>query len=167
VYEQALRKGEIVEDHRRDDDNQLFRKLSRVTRSVDKLGMANGCFDPLEVHHMHVLREGSAMGKIVVALNSDHYVRRTKQREPRRLFMERALSLLAVHGVVMVIGFNEDTPQQLFSRLNPAFVLRGGQKEDDEIVHNVGGCPVITVPVLLDDSQIPLSSTWLHERTYG
>jgi bifunctional ADP-heptose synthase (sugar kinase/adenylyltransferase) len=120
---------------------------------------ANGCFDPLEVHHFHLLQQAGLCGNIVVALNSDDYIRRVKHREPRRLFSERALSLLAIRHVVAVVGFSEDTPIELFRQLQPAMLVRGHSKEQSETAFNLNGCSTLIVPALVNDAGVFLSST--------
>lgn len=119
----------------------------------------NGCFDPLEVHHFHLLRQAGECGNLVMVINSDESILRIKKRPPRRTFMERSLSLLAVRHVVAVVGFHEDTPTETYRHLQPDMVVRGHAKETTEVVHNFEGCSVLVVPMIVNEDGTPLSST--------
>lgn len=119
----------------------------------------NGCFDPPEVHHFHLIRQAGECGSVVMMINSDESIERLKRRPPRRSFEERSLTLLAVRHVVAVIGFHEDTPTEAYRHLLPDLVVRGHAKEVTEVVNNFEGCPVLVVPTLIYEDGTPLSST--------
>lgn len=125
----------------------------------DRVVAVNGCFDPPEVHHFHLLRQAGECGDIVMVINSDESILRIKKRQPRRTFAERALSLLAVRHVVAVVGFHEDTPTEVYRHLRPDLVVRGHAKEQNETINNFEGCSALIVPMLIDEDGTPLSST--------
>ena len=96
----------------------------------------NGCFDVLHKGHAHLLREAATLGDIViVALNSDDSVRRLKgENRPINTLQDRAEMLSYFSSVDWIVSFEEDTPEDLISRLNPDILVKGGDYSPDEIV---------------------------------
>lgn len=124
----------------------------------------NGCFDPMEVHHCCLVQQVGAHGNVVIALNSDLSIERIKGRIPRRSFVERSLSLLALRSVVAVIGFYELSPDELYEALVPDAVARGHAKDGVEVISNYRGCPALIVPTIAGHSDVSLSSTYFQGR---
>jgi D-beta-D-heptose 7-phosphate kinase/D-beta-D-heptose 1-phosphate adenosyltransferase len=96
----------------------------------------NGVFDLLHPGHIRYLqdarREGDAM---IVAVNSDRSVRAIKG-PPRPLTpeYERAEVLAALACVDAVVIFDEDTPQDIISRLQPDVLVKGADWKADAII---------------------------------
>ncbi|HOY68398.1 MAG TPA: D-glycero-beta-D-manno-heptose 1-phosphate adenylyltransferase [Candidatus Ozemobacteraceae bacterium] len=103
-----------------------------------KLNMVftNGCFDILHPGHVSLLQACRAEGDLlVVGLNSDASVRRLKgPTRPFHPFAERAAVLAALSCVDYVIGFDEDTPLELITRLVPKVLVKGGDYTRETIV---------------------------------
>jgi len=86
----------------------------------------NGCFDVLHLGHIKLLEFAYEHGNVFVGLNSDKSVKYNKG--PERPFFDenyRKEMLLAIKYVYDVIIFDEPTPQQLISQLNPNIVIVG------------------------------------------
>jgi D-beta-D-heptose 7-phosphate kinase/D-beta-D-heptose 1-phosphate adenosyltransferase len=110
----------------------------------------NGCFDLLHIGHIRYLEEAKALGGVlVVGVNSDSSVRRLKG--PERPILpegERMEILSGLECVDYVIPFDESTPLELISFLQPDILVKGGDwtKETTvgkELVENLGGEVVI------------------------
>lgn len=102
----------------------------------------NGVFDLLHPGHVSVLdaarREGAAL---VVGVNGDASVQRLKgPSRPVRTSVERATVLAALESVDAVVVFDEDTPLEVVTQLEPDVIVKGGDYTPDTIV----GADVVT-----------------------
>ena len=96
----------------------------------------NGVFDLLHPGHVRYLgdarREGDAL---IVGVNSDRSVRAIKgPMRPVNPEGERAEVLAALACVDAVVIFDEETPQQIVSRLQPDVLAKGADWAMDAIV---------------------------------
>jgi D-beta-D-heptose 7-phosphate kinase/D-beta-D-heptose 1-phosphate adenosyltransferase len=102
----------------------------------------NGVFDLLHPGHVDVLvaarREGD---RLVVGVNSDASVRRLGKGpgRPVRSEGERALVLAALECVDAVVIFDQDTPRELVTRLQPDVIVKGGDYAPESVA---GGAEV-------------------------
>ncbi len=115
--------GRAVETFRRDHERQ-------------KIVFTNGCFDILHVGHIRYLQEAAKLGDVlVIGLNSDASVKRLKGPErPINGELERAEMLGALGFVDYVAIFDEDTPLELITQIQPDVLVKGGDYEPDEVV---------------------------------
>ena len=102
----------------------------------DKIAFTNGCFDLLHPGHLHLLRQAAATAdRLVVGLNSDASVRRLKgDTRPLQRAEQRAAALAAFDLVDAVCIFEEDTPQNLISLLQPDFIVKGGDYKPADVI---------------------------------
>ncbi len=102
----------------------------------DKIAFTNGCFDFLHPGHLHLLRQAAATAdRLVVGLNSDASVRRLKgDTRPLQRAEQRAAALAAFDLVDAVSIFEEDTPQNLISLLQPDFIVKGGDYQPADVI---------------------------------
>ena len=102
----------------------------------DKIAFTNGCFDLLHPGHIHLLRQAAAtVNRLVVGLNSDASVRRLKgDTRPLQRADQRAAALAAFDLVDAVCIFEEDTPQNLISLLQPDFIVKGGDYQPADVI---------------------------------
>jgi D-glycero-beta-D-manno-heptose 1-phosphate adenylyltransferase len=97
----------------------------------------NGAFDLLHPGHVELLeaarREGAAL---IVGLNSDASVRRLGKGVDRPVTPEaaRARVLAGLASVDCVVLFDEDTPLELITRLQPDVLVKGADYSRDAIV---------------------------------
>ena len=94
------------------------------------LAMISGGFDPLHVGHLALIRHATSYGLVVVALNSDDWLRRKKGYT----FMpwgERSRILLALEDIYQVhpVIDTDDTVAEAIREINPDFFLNGGDRE--------------------------------------
>lgn len=96
----------------------------------------NGCFDILHEGHVRYLAEAKTLGdKLIVGLNSDDSVKRTKGvNRPINKEKSRAVVLAALASIDAVIVFEEDTPLQLIANLKPHILVKGGDWKAEDIV---------------------------------
>ena len=98
----------------------------------------NGVFDILHIGHLKLLRHAKTLGKrLVVGINSDSSVKRLKGNlRPINNEQTRKESLLELGFVDEVIVFEEDTPLETITKLEPDIIVKGGDYNFDTVVGN-------------------------------
>ena len=101
-----------------------------------KLVFTNGCFDLLHVGHIRYLQEARKLGDyLIIGLNSDKSVKKIKgSLRPIIPETERAEVLAALESVSFVVLFDEDTPYELISAIQPDVLVKGGDWKGNDIV---------------------------------
>jgi D-glycero-beta-D-manno-heptose 1-phosphate adenylyltransferase len=124
-------------------------------RQPGPIVFTNGVFDLLHPGHVELLeaarREGAAL---VVGLNSDASVRRLGKGADRPVTPEaaRARVLAGLAAVDCVVLFEEDTPLELITRLQPDVLVKGADYPraaivGADLVESRGG-RVVRVPLV-------------------
>lgn len=110
--------------------------IADLKRSGKKIVFTNGCFDILHFGHISYLREAKSYGDIlVVGLNSNESVRRLKgDSRPINDESDRAQILKELECVDFVIIFDEDTPLNLISKIEPDILVKGADYKGKEVV---------------------------------
>jgi D-glycero-beta-D-manno-heptose 1-phosphate adenylyltransferase len=115
----------------------LIDALAWRARQTGPIVFTNGVFDLLHPGHVELLeaarREGSAL---IVGVNSDASVRRLGKGADRPVTPQaaRARVLAGLAAVDCVVLFEEDTPLQLITRLEPNVLVKGADYTRDAIV---------------------------------
>jgi len=102
-----------------------------------RIVFTNGVFDILHPGHVRYLAEAKAHGDVlIVGVNSDASVRRLEKGPDRPLNpeLERAEVLAALKVVEAVVVFDEDTPHEIVSALQPDILAKGADWAADAIV---------------------------------
>ena len=96
----------------------------------------NGVFDLLHPGHIRYLRDARALGDaLIVAVNSDRSVRANKgPGRPITPEQERAEVLLALNCVDAALVFDEETPHEVISRIQPDVLVKGADWGETNIV---------------------------------
>jgi D-beta-D-heptose 7-phosphate kinase/D-beta-D-heptose 1-phosphate adenosyltransferase len=96
----------------------------------------NGVFDLLHPGHVRYLQQARAHGDLlIVGLNSDRSVRANKgPTRPINPEQERAEVLAALACVDAVTIFDEDTPHDIISAIQPDVLVKGADWAADAIV---------------------------------
>lgn len=115
---------------------EALKMVNRWKLNSYKTAFTNGCFDILHKGHIKVLTEAAqTANKLIVGLNSDSSVKRLKgQQRPLHTAADRALLLAALQYVDAVVIFEEDTPLQLITVLQPDVLVKGGDYTLDTII---------------------------------
>jgi D-beta-D-heptose 7-phosphate kinase/D-beta-D-heptose 1-phosphate adenosyltransferase len=97
---------------------------------------ANGVFDLLHPGHVRYLQRARTLGDtLIVGVNSDRSARSNKGGDgPITPEAERAELLAAVACVDAVVIFDEDTPYEIISALQPDVLVTGADRAPDAIV---------------------------------
>jgi rfaE bifunctional protein nucleotidyltransferase chain/domain len=106
----------------------------RVTGKT--IAFTNGVFDILHRGHIFSLSQAAAEADyLIVGLNSDASTKRLKgDSRPVNDEQSRALVLASLLMVDMVVIFEEDTPLNLITALQPNVLVKGGDYTIEQIV---------------------------------
>jgi rfaE bifunctional protein nucleotidyltransferase chain/domain len=113
-------------------------ELVRRARGEGKtIVFTNGVFDILHPGHIRYLRDARALGDLlIVGLNSDRSVKALAKapNRPINAENERAEILAALASVDAVVIFDEDTPHEIISALQPDILVKGADWGENAIV---------------------------------
>jgi D-beta-D-heptose 7-phosphate kinase/D-beta-D-heptose 1-phosphate adenosyltransferase len=102
-----------------------------------RIVFTNGVFDILHPGHVRYLRDARALGDLlIVGVNSDRSARALGKAPNRPINPEheRAEVLLALASVDAVVVFDEDTPHEIISALQPDVLVKGADWGENAIV---------------------------------
>jgi D-beta-D-heptose 7-phosphate kinase/D-beta-D-heptose 1-phosphate adenosyltransferase len=146
----------------------LCKTIEDLKKKGKKIVFTNGCFDLLHLGHIRYLEKSKSLGDIlVVGVNSDRSVRGLKGPERPILPEEERTEILSSLACVdYVTVFDEITPLELISSLQPHILVKGGdwaKKEAVvgwEVVERSGG-EVVILPFIEGSSTSNLIETIL------
>jgi D-beta-D-heptose 7-phosphate kinase/D-beta-D-heptose 1-phosphate adenosyltransferase len=105
------------------------RWVRQVQAKGQKVVFTNGCFDLLHPGHVQYLEEARSLGDVlIVGVNTDDSAGRLAKGPGRPINPERdrARVLAALACVDWVVLFDEDTPLELITALQPDILVKGG-----------------------------------------
>jgi len=111
--------------------------VDRLRRQGRVIVFTNGVFDILHPGHVRYLAEARREGDaLIVGLNSDASVRRLAKgpNRPVNPEGERAEVLAALAAVDAVVIFDEDTPLEIVTALQPDVLVKGADWAAEAIV---------------------------------
>lgn len=117
--------------------DEAARFAEQVRSRGGKVVFTNGVFDILHPGHVRYLRDARALGDaLIVAVNSDRSVRALHKGPDRPINpeRERAEVLLALESVDAAVIFDEDTPHEIISLVQPDILVKGSDWGADNIV---------------------------------
>lgn len=97
----------------------------------------NGVFDILHPGHIRYLRDARALGDVlIVGINSDRSARALGKAPGRPINpeSERAEILAALAAVDAVVIFDEDTPHEIITAIQPDILVKGADWGENAIV---------------------------------
>lgn len=102
----------------------------------ERVVFSNGVFDLLHTGHITYLTKAAELGgRLIIGLNTDDSVKRLKGPErPVNDQSSRALLLAAMFFVDAIVLFDEDTPLDLITQLQPDILVKGADYTIDKIV---------------------------------
>lgn len=115
--------------------DRLAKRLHAERAAGKTIVLANGCFDLIHVGHVRYLEAAKREGDVlVVAINSDESVRRTKgEGRPLVPEAERMEVLAALRCVDFVTVFGEMTADELLRALRPNVHAKGTEWREDNV----------------------------------
>jgi D-beta-D-heptose 7-phosphate kinase/D-beta-D-heptose 1-phosphate adenosyltransferase len=110
--------------------------VARLRQAGKTIVFTNGVYDILHPGHVRYLQAASALGDaLIVGVNSDRSVRANKgPSRPVNPEAERVEVIAALSCVEAAIVFDEDTPHEIISRLQPDVLVKGADWAEDAIV---------------------------------
>jgi D-beta-D-heptose 7-phosphate kinase/D-beta-D-heptose 1-phosphate adenosyltransferase len=109
----------------------------RLRKRGFRIVLTNGVFDLLHPGHVRYLQQARSLGDaLIVGVNSDRSVRALGKGADRPITpeAERAEILAALACVDAVVIFDEDTPYELISAVQPDVLVKGADWGADKIV---------------------------------
>ncbi|PJJ84534.1 D-glycero-beta-D-manno-heptose 1-phosphate adenylyltransferase [Mucilaginibacter auburnensis] len=118
------------------DIASLKRKIAMWKFQGEKVVFSNGVFDLLHTGHITYLTKAAELGeRLIIGLNTDSSVKRLKGPErPVNDQNSRALLLAALFFVDAIVLFDDDTPLNLITELQPDILVKGADYTIDKIV---------------------------------
>ncbi len=115
---------------------ELLLQLSRWRLLSRRIVFTNGCFDLIHLGHVDYLAKAADEGDILlVGLNSDTSASGLKgPSRPINGQDQRAMILASFLFVDAVVIFNDPTPYQLISVVQPDILVKGGDYKPEDIV---------------------------------
>ncbi|MDR7112496.1 D-beta-D-heptose 7-phosphate kinase/D-beta-D-heptose 1-phosphate adenosyltransferase [Microbacterium trichothecenolyticum] len=119
-----------------EDWDELARLVAVEKAAGKRVVFANGVFDLLHAGHVALLKEAKSLGDVlVVGLNSDASTARLKgPTRPLQPQTDRMAVLDAVRYVDFVTVFEQDTPRELISAIQPDVIVKGSDYRPDQVV---------------------------------
>lgn len=111
------------------------KQVKQYQSNNEKVVFTNGCFDILHRGHVIYLAKSAALGqRLIIGLNDDSSVKAQNKGIERPINDEqsRALLLAALEFVDAVILYNEPTPIQLITTLQPDILVKGADYDENE-----------------------------------
>ena len=132
----AAEGGEDVTDGRLLDRDALVALRAWWRRQNLSVGLSNGCFDLVHPGHAALIRQAAGgCDRLVMALNTDASVRRLKGPDrPVQDEAARAAVMGAFKGVAAVVLFDEETPLELITALQPDLLVKGADYTEETVV---------------------------------
>ena len=127
--------------------------ITRLRAAGKTIVFTNGVFDLLHPGHVRYLQHARALGDaLIVGVNSDRSVRANKgPGRPVTVEAERVELLESLACVDAVVVFDQDTPHEIISAVQPDVLVKGADWAEDAIVGRdiveARGGRVVRVPV--------------------
>ena len=133
-YEYSLKRSDSK--HRIKSWDEISKIVEELRTKQIKIVFTNGCFDILHLGHIKYLEEAKSYGDVLIlGLNSDSSVRKIKgESRPINSQSDRAHILSALEVVDYVVIFDEETPYELISLIEPDILVKGGDYVNKDVV---------------------------------
>lgn len=137
---EALSKRELI-DKKIHTKESIYHLLHIWKLQEKKVVFTNGCFDLLHLGHVDYLAKAASKGDVlIIGVNTDASVSRLKgPHRPITNETSRTTLLAALSFVTAVILFDEPTPLDLITALQPDVLVKGS----DYTVANIVGADVV------------------------
>lgn len=130
-------------------------RIQELQKTKSKIVFTNGCFDILHPGHVDYLCQARDLGSfMVLGLNTDHSVKRLNKAPNRPINSEqtRATVLAGLACVDLIVYFDEETPYELITFLQPDILVKGNDYKVEDIVGydvvKAKGGEIITIPMV-------------------
>ena len=131
------------------NSDNLQSTLHRLKTEGRKIVFTNGCFDLIHIGHIRCLRAAKKLGDVlVVGLNSDKSVSLLKPGRPITPQDQRAEVLSSLEMVDYVTLFNEATPYELITLIQPDVMVKGGDWKKEDIIGSDIAKETLSIPYI-------------------
>lgn len=118
------------------DADDYLKSIIDWKKEGDSIVFTNGCFDVLHAGHVEYLEAASKLGdRLIVGLNDDASVNKLKgKNRPINNYSDRCSVLSSLYMIDMIIVFRGETPLHLIEKIDPHYLVKGGDYEVEDIV---------------------------------
>jgi D-beta-D-heptose 7-phosphate kinase / D-beta-D-heptose 1-phosphate adenosyltransferase len=134
VYE--INDLDLIKTHKFIHNSKLI-TIDMISKlNLNNIVFTNGCFDILHSAHIELFKFCKSLGNtVILGINSDDSIRRLKgSSRPINNLSERIKMLNAVAYVDFIVIFDDNTPLDIIKKINPDFLVKGGDYKIDTIV---------------------------------
>jgi len=130
-----MKKSEAVQNKIHSSES-LAMLLESWRQQHKKIVFTNGCFDILHLGHIDYLSKAADLGDVMIlGLNTDKSVSRIKGPErPVNDEKSRSLIMASLQFVDAVVLFDEPTPYELISLVQPDVLVKGKDYRAEDVV---------------------------------
>jgi len=130
-----MKQPQVIQ-HKIYSTKEIAFQVNRWKLLCKKVSFTNGCFDIIHPGHIASLSDAAREADfLIVGLNSDASAKRLKgEGRPVMDEQSRATLLASLIMVDAVVIFEEDTPFELISLIQPDVLVKGGDYTIDQIV---------------------------------
>lgn len=117
--------------------NEIVAFVEKARAAGKSIVFTNGVFDILHPGHIRYLRDARDLGDLlIVGVNSDRSVKALNKAPDRPINPEheRAEVLASLASVDAVVIFDEETPHEIISAIQPDILVKGADWVEDAIV---------------------------------
>jgi D-beta-D-heptose 7-phosphate kinase/D-beta-D-heptose 1-phosphate adenosyltransferase len=134
----VIKKSDILEGCKMIRDTKLL-TVDNLIHLETPFVITNGCFDIVHEGHIALFKYCKSIvpenGSVIVALNSDDSVRRLKgSTRPINSLQSRIALLNQIESIDWIVVFDEDTPYELYSKIKPTVLVKGGDYAADSLI---------------------------------
>jgi D-beta-D-heptose 7-phosphate kinase/D-beta-D-heptose 1-phosphate adenosyltransferase len=115
---------------------QLVPELMRHRAAGKRIVFTNGCFDLIHLGHVKYFQYAKRQGDLlVVAVNTDHSIRRLKgNKRPIINEQDRIGVLEELESIDYLVRFDTDTPLELIHAIRPDVLVKGADYAKEQVV---------------------------------
>jgi len=110
--------------------------VARINTQKQKIVFSNGCFDLVHRGHIEYLAKAADLADVfILGLNTDRSVQRLKG--PSRPLQDedaRAILMASLSFIDYVVLFDEDTPLELITEIQPDILVKGEDYKIEDVV---------------------------------
>lgn len=114
---------------------EIKEQVSLWKKQGETIIFTNGCFDILHPGHVDYLIKAASLGtKLIIGLNTDASVSKLKgEGRPLQSESARAMVLASLTCTDAIVLFDEDTPTQLISEIEPSIIVKGADYKIEQV----------------------------------
>jgi D-beta-D-heptose 7-phosphate kinase/D-beta-D-heptose 1-phosphate adenosyltransferase len=134
----TVKSSDIIEAYKSIHHSKLV-SIAEISNLSSPIVITNGCFDIIHEGHIALFKFCKSIAgtsrSVVVALNGDESIKSLKgETRPINNLESRIIMLNEIECIDWIVVFNENTPYELYSKIKPDILVKGGDYKPEELV---------------------------------